>query len=303
MHSGLVLPSVKWSDQTIGTSEIVLCKIGDHTSSSSEVESTVILTMRISASLSWSVIVNGINITTSCDAIKHLPQPFKPTDDINSILRYIDSLVICPGHPDEHFVAMINNKKKKSGTRAQIDTSNDVSLKGKVYSATVRVSSCHLLVCSGKCPTCKAYRPTLRKMHSRLKTKGSPTKHVSSSSRTNFRYLKTPLQQQRVAQMRSRIVSAERKVSRLRKKIETSVARSGVQVDSDMHQDLTTIVEEHTPTIHEQFKEGTFKRLFWEQQREALKAGPRQMRWHPTMIKWCLNIKLHSTKTYEALRR
>ena len=26
------------------------------------------------------------------------------------------------------------------------------------------------------------------------------------------------------------------------------------------------------------------------------------MRWHPRMIKWCLNIKLHSSAAYEAIR-
>ena len=87
--------------------------------------------------------------------------------------------------------------------------------------------------------------------------------------------------------LRARVISAERKVENLKKKIEASTKIKRITVDDDLHQDLSTIMEEHTPTIHEQFPEGSFKRLFWEQQREALKCGSRQMRWHPTMIKWC----------------
>ena len=33
-----------------------------------------------------------------------------------------------------------------------------------------------------------------------------------------------------------------------------------------------------------------------------LKGDPRQMKWHPTMIKWCLNLKLLSSSAYSAMR-
>ena len=51
------------------------------------------------------------------------------------------------------------------------------------------------------------------------------------------------------------------------------------------------------------FPPGTFQRIFWDQQVEALKLrNPRQVRWHPMIIKWCLSIKLRSSSTYNALR-
>ena len=121
-------------------------------------------------------------------------------------------------------------------------------------------------------------------------------------SHTNFRYLSTPLKKRRMDSLRVRVTSAEGKLDNLRKKIDASTSSKGITVDDDLHQDLSKIVEEQTPSIHEQFTEGSFKRLFWEQQRQALINNSRQMRWHPTMIKWCLNIKLHSTAVYEAIR-
>ncbi len=60
-------------------------------------------------------------------------------------------------------------------------------------------------------------------------------------------------------------------------------------VDDDLHQDLSTIVEEQTLSIHEQYPEGSFKRLFWEQQRAASKKGSKQMRWHPVMLMYTVN--------------
>ena len=55
--------------------------------------------------------------------------------------------------------------------------------------------------------------------------------------------------------------------------------------------------------VHKAFLEGTFQRLFWDQQRQASRISDvRQMRWHPVMIRWCLNLKLLSTSAYHALR-
>ena len=75
-----------------------------------------------------------------------------------------------------------------------------------------------------------------------------------------------------------------------------------IEFTPELHDCLASGTEEQTPSIHEQFPEGSFKRLFWEQQRQALISSSNQMRWHPTMIKWCLNIKLYSTAAYEAIR-
>ena len=286
---------------------MVVCKIGERTlASSSEVEGSVLLTIKVDANFNWVLIVGGVNITSFCDAVKNISQPLRPENDITSVLSQLDGLSICPGHPDEHLVQMMKERKRSDHSSAYVDTGSNVFLCGKLYTETVRVSSCHMLVTSGKCPACTAYRPSLRKMYSRWKEKkrASPTKLVSTSSKTNIRYLRTPEQQKRVALMRSRIESAEQKVRRLKKKIENSVATRGISVGDDLHEDLTTIVQEQHPSICDQFKEGTFQRLLWDQQREAMmKSDPRQMRWHPTMVKWCLNIKLHSTRTYEALRR
>lgn len=203
---------------------------------------------------------------------------------------------------------LCKKKSVKDGhTSFTVDKFADVSLNGDVYCSTLRVLTCEMLVSNGKCGKCVSYRPALRKMYSRwCKSIASPTAgqaRTMSNSHANFRYLTTPQKKTRMNSLRSRITSAERKVDRLLKKIEASANSKGVEVDSDLHGALSDIMAEQTPVIYEHFPEGSFKRLFWDQQREAEKCSPRQMRWHPTMIKWCLNIKFRSTSAYEAMRQ
>ena len=55
--------------------------------------------------------------------------------------------------------------------------------------------------------------------------------------------------------------------------------------------------------IHREFPEGSFRRVFWDQQiKNARVKDSRQVRWHPLMIKWCLNMQLISGDAYHAMR-
>ena len=57
-----------------------------------------------------------------------------------------------------------------------------------------------------------------------------------------------------------------------------SASKSGVTVDDDLHQDLVNIVREHTPSIHEQFPEGSFKQN--SMQRQAMGSGANEVAHH-----------------------
>ena len=50
----------------------------------------------------------------------------------------------------------------------------------------------------------------------------------------------------------------------------------------------------HNVTTTSEYGKNTFTKLFWGQQKlAASKSDARGMRWHPMVIKWCLNLKLH----------
>lgn len=91
-------------------------------------------------------------------------------------------------------------------------------------------------------------------------------------------------------------------ISRLKAKLAKATASQGVTLDDDMTHDLHQIMAEEESNIREKYPEGSFKALFWQQQKEAAEKSSRGMRWHPLMIRWCIYLRHHSNKAYEALR-
>ena len=121
------------------------------------------------------------------------------------------------------------------------------------------------------------------------------------SKHTNNQYLSTPLMSEKLSKLQSELNSSEQTVKKLTNEIEKLSEKSGMEVDPELHSDMTTIMS--SSDIDKYFPQGSFKRLFWEEQlKMAKQKNARQMRWHPTIIRMCLNIKLLSTSTYHALR-
>ena len=74
-------------------------------------------------------------------------------------------------------------------------------------------------------------------------------------------------------------------------------------LDESFHSDLLKVMDDGSDEIQKAYPEGSFARPFWEEQLKAAKVSePHQVRWHPVIIKWCLNLKLMSSSSYHALR-
>ncbi len=67
--------------------------------------------------------------------------------------------------------------------------------------------------------------------------------------------------------------------------IRFSTDERGIDVESSFHQDLLTIMSDNNKDIQQHYPQGSFRRLFWEEQLKCAQKGAKQMRWHPTMIK------------------
>ena len=62
-------------------------------------------------------------------------------------------------------------------------------------------------------------------------------------------------------------------------------------------------MEAKTEEIEKAHSPGSFLRLFWEHQLQAIKTSDRrQLRWHPMIVKWALHLKLQSSSAYRTLR-
>ena len=68
-----------------------------------------------------------------------------------------------------------------------------------------------------------------------------------------------------------------------------------VDVEEELDAELALIMEQESEKVCSTFAEGSFQHLIWKQQMEAcLATNPQQRRWHPLLIKWCLNLQISS---------
>ena len=92
-----------------------------------------------------------------------------------------------------------------------------------------------------------------------------------------------------MAKLRTKARISHQGVLYLREKIRKIKAMCGETVDDSLHNDLVTIMKDNSDQINKAYPEGSFRRLFWEEQFKAASlSDSRQMKWHPVIIKWCL---------------
>lgn len=217
----------------------------------------------------------------------------------------LDSLNICPGNPDDEYVKLIEERKGsiKSGQEVSsfLDTYATVLYKHKSYDSTVRSSTCHLVTDDNQCPACSRYRATLRGLLSRWKKSklASPKRRTSLSSQVNFRYLKTPEKMLKLRSIRMLANLTKRKLLQLKLQIKKANEKSLVAVDKELGEDLSRMFDA-LPKCSA--SEDSFEHLFWEEQRKVNLAKSGMHKWHPMVVRWCLNLKLTSTTAYETLR-
>lgn len=63
------------------------------------------------------------------------------------------------------------------------------------------------------------------------------------------------------------------------------------------------MVKEHESDVKTTYPEGSFQRLFWDEEVNASTLKhKRSLKWHPLFIHWCLYLRHVSGKAYEVLR-
>ena len=297
-----VLPS-GWNRLLNDSSDkIRLCKVSSQTGISSE-PMKVSHSIMINPDMTWKVYVHGNKVPCHRNTpLSQFPDKLS-SESLQSLISVVDGASVCPGNPDKKFIDMVKAKKgvlKSTGGNqtATIDDTFKVSLNGEAYQQTIRTTNCGLLVHGAKCQACTDYRSQLRAMHSRW----SRNKDKVSKFGNN-RYLNTPQKQKKMKNLQARAYSAEQEVKKLREYIKSSTEKNGVLVDENLHSDLQAVMKDQSKEISKLFPEGSFRRLFWDEQLKMAKLNKAtSMKWHPMMIRWCLNLKLLSSSTYHALR-
>jgi hypothetical protein len=96
---------------------------------------------------------------------------------------------------------------------------------------------------------------------------------------------------------------SDKEVQYLKEQLQKVVEAKSIPVDDGMSDDLQAVMKDENTNITQHFPEGSFCRLFWQQQLTAAsKKDKRGMHWHPLMVKWCLYLRHKSSGAYEHLR-
>ena len=151
----------------------------------------------------WSVYAHNCCLgSSSCKVLQNVPDTLTP-ECLPTVVKLLDSFSICMAHPEEEYCELAKSRKgvfkDSSGktVKASLDTIPFIT-SSRYCKQAVRTTGCDILVPSGRCAHCKAYRPTLRSLVKKAKGLTSPSRRATSSASTwNWRYLTTPQRRQR----------------------------------------------------------------------------------------------------------
>ena len=215
---------------------------------------TVTRSVVVNSDLTWCIYVHGQALNPSkCSALKTIPETIRTKAALNQLVKLVDTLNICAGHPDKHFLNLADSRKGKfysvsNSTVAFTDSTCPIILNGEMYSHTVRTTACEILVHGPKCEACKKYRSTLRSSHSQWvqQLKSDAEKHTAVSSHTNFRYLRTPQRKERMSNLRAEVKIQKNEVERLKLKLKEATEKRGICVEKSLEDDLQKIMFKKT---------------------------------------------------------
>ncbi len=81
------------------------------------------------------------------------------------------------------------------------------------------------------------------------------------------------------------------KIDRLKDKVAGIIEKQSEAFDQETSDDLKQMMMEEEEHASKTFAEGSFKQVFWQQQKDAaMKPDKGGIRWHPLFIKWCLYL-------------
>ena len=126
---------------------------------------------------------------------------------------------------------------------------------------------------------------------------------LEPSSHTTYSALTSEEKDQRMRNLQYSARQSEKQLRYWKEKLAETLSNRGVTMDETMSTDLHTIMTAENDSVLQSFPEGSFGRLFWKQQLDALSKGDKRgMRWDPLMVKWCLYLRHKSSGAYELLR-
>ena len=77
--------------------------------------------------------------------------------------------------------------------------------------------------------------------------------------------MKTPDRVAALCKARTTLRNRDRRIARMKKKLDAMTTNNGVQVESEVQEEIESVIENHRPEI-EALPGSDFRRVFWDQQ-------------------------------------
>jgi DNA transposase THAP9 len=262
---------------------------------SDDINSAVELCLVIDDSLAIQVHVFGNELSSAHTVFQELPTVVNSVSSIASVLKLLSGFSVCEA---VDYSALLNSNlmSRLSGTR--IDTNN-----------RLRSTSCQLLLrCGLVCPSCRLLNRRVSMITARRRRNFAVT-YLMRYRQPN-RSLISPVKLQMLHQLARKRKLANRTISGLKDQLQISVNKcsalietNGVELNEADSAEMVSLVKECEESVLEQFPEDSFQRIFWKQQIQYNKLKKKSsMRWHPTMIRWCLFMKSKSAAACDGMR-
>ena len=92
------------------------------------------------------------------------------------------------------------------------------------------------------------------------------------SSHINYTYLSTPVKNDRLSRLHEENRKLTLRVTQLEQKLLAVTAQDGITLTDELHNDVKKMAVACTTQIHSTHHDGSFPRLFWDQQVKATDA-------------------------------
>jgi len=152
------------------------------------------------------------------------------------------------------------------------------------------------------CSVCSKSKDSLRTIRARLNKSSldplSSTRRTSGDSSTNYRYLDREEIIERLINVQKQKHEALSKGSKLGQKLQKLLQKQGAFLEKEQSEELGKNLDAEKCSFDPESPQW----LLWQQQKEQFKkSDPRQMRWHPLIIRWCLSIYHTSPAPYRQI--
>ena len=149
---------------------------------------------------------------------------------------------------------------------------------------SIYLVNCEVLISQGssRCDCCKKHRKSWCAMASRYRKDDI----TNPSGHTTYDCLSAQGKKDRMSRLQKEKRKLSLRVNQLEEKLAAARERDSITLTNELHNDMEKIAASCTKQVHSNYPEGSFQRLFWDQQIQASKyTNSKSMKWHPIFYK------------------